>query len=86
MPGRAMAGVWSRCWVWAYARLGVGTVNERADHEGLSLGYRLLYRIKMIGLSVFGPAQLDDRDDPRSRLRRERAAKVEAARQQRLKG
>jgi len=62
----------------------VGTVNASADNEGLSWGYRLLYRIKVIGLSVFGPAQLDDRDDPRSRLRRERAAKVEAARRKRL--
>lgn len=60
-------------------------MSGRADHEGLSWGYRLLYRIKYIGLSIFGPAQLDDRDDPRSRLRRERAAKVEAARQKRLK-
>jgi len=61
-------------------------VNARADHEGLSLGYRMLYRVKIMGLSVFGPAQLDDRDDPRSRLKRERAAKVDAARQKRLKG
>jgi len=61
-------------------------VNARADHEGLSLGYRMLYRVKIMGLSVFGPAQLDDRDEPRARLKRERAAKVDAARQKRLKG
>ncbi|MGN6636200.1 MAG: hypothetical protein ACTHJ6_12205 [Oryzihumus sp.] len=59
-------------------------MSAHTDNEGLSLGYRLLYRIKVIGLSVFGPAQLDDRDDPRSRLKRERAAKVEAARRKRL--
>jgi hypothetical protein len=61
----------------------VGTVTGRADHEGLSLGYRMGYRIRHSALSVFGPAQLDEGDDPRRRLERERDAKVEAARQKR---
>jgi len=46
----------------------------------LSLGYRMLYRIRFIGLHLFGPAQLGDSDEPHARLRRERARKVEAAR------
>lgn len=59
-------------------------MNARADHEGLSPGYRLLYRIKHMGLSFFGPAQLGEGNDPRRRLEQERAAKVEAARRKRL--
>ncbi len=53
---------------------------SKADSEGLSLGYRIFYRIKYIGLSVFGPAQLGDDEDPRARMRRERERKVAAAR------
>ena len=30
----------------------------KADREGLSLGYRIMWRIKYAGLHVFGPAQL----------------------------
>jgi hypothetical protein len=55
----------------------------RADSEGLSVGYRMFYRIRHIGLHVFGPAQLGDTDDPHARLRRERQRKVEAARRAR---
>jgi hypothetical protein len=44
-----------------------------------------MYRIKHAGLSVFGPAQLSEEDDPRRRLERERAAKIAAARQSRQK-
>jgi hypothetical protein len=54
-------------------------VVARSDNEGLSLGYRVLYRIRYIGLHMFGPAQLGDADDPHVRLRRERARKVAAA-------
>ena len=61
----------------------MGFVTGHAGHEGLSLGYRVMYRIKHAGLSVFGPAQLSEEQDPRRRLERERAAKIEAARQRR---
>ena len=52
----------------------------KADSEGLSLWYRILYRIKYLGLQVFGPAQLGDAEDPHARMRRERERKVAAAR------
>jgi hypothetical protein len=58
-------------------------VVARSDSEGLSLGYRILYRIRYIGLHLYGPAQLGDRDDPHVRLRRERERKVAAARARR---
>ena len=56
------------------------------DNEGLSLGYRFLWRLKYVGMHVFGPAQLGDDRDPQRRLERERAAKVDAARAARLGG
>jgi hypothetical protein len=54
-------------------------MSRKSDNEGLSLGYRIGYRIRYIGLHVFGPAQLGETDDPHVLLRRERAAKVAAA-------
>ena len=57
---------------------------SRADNEGLSLAYRILYRIRYAGLMLYGPAQLGNESDPVVRLKRERAAKVEAARRARL--
>ena len=54
------------------------------DNEGLSLGYRVMWRLRYAGMHVFGPAQLGDESDPQRRLERERAAKVEAARAKRL--
>jgi hypothetical protein len=59
---------------------------SRADSEGLSLAYRILYRIRYAGLMLYGPAQLGSESDPVVRLERERAAKVEAARRARLEG
>lgn len=56
----------------------------KADREGLSLGYRIMYRIKYVGLHMFGPAQLGSEDDPQARLARERQEKVAAARAARL--
>ena len=56
----------------------------KGDNEGLSLGYRILYRIKYVGLHMYGPAQLGSEDDPQARLVRERQAKVAAARKARL--
>lgn len=52
----------------------------RSDHEGLSLGYRFGWRLRYALTSVFGPAQLGTMDDPQARLRREREARVAAAR------
>ena len=61
-------------------------IMARANSEGLSVGYRILYRIRYIGLHVFGPAQLGDTDDPHARMRRERERKVTAARRPRHDG
>ena len=61
-------------------------MSRTTENEGLSLGYRLMWRLKYTGLHVFGPAQLGDERDPQRRLERERAAKVEAARTARLAG
>ncbi len=61
-------------------------MSRNSDNEGLSLGYRFMWRLKYTGLHVFGPAQLGDERDPQRRLERERAAKVDAARAARLAG
>jgi hypothetical protein len=53
-----------------------------AKDEGLSLMYRITWRIRRALLSVFGPAQLGD-DDPKTRLDQERAEKVAQARAKR---
>ncbi|QGN59029.1 hypothetical protein [Nostocoides sp. HKS02] len=55
----------------------------KADREGLSLGYRLMYRLKRMIMQMYGPAQLGEGDDPLARLQRERDAKVAAARAER---
>jgi hypothetical protein len=55
----------------------------KSDAEGLSLGYRIMYRIRYVGLHLFGPAQLGDAEDPHARLRRERERKVAEARRAR---
>jgi hypothetical protein len=57
----------------------------RAESEGLSLAYRILYRIRYIGLHLYGPAQLGDAEDPHARLKRERERKVADARRGRSK-
>jgi hypothetical protein len=56
----------------------------KSDDEGLSLWYRITYRVKYLGLHLFGPAQLGQHDDPHIRLKRQRDRKVAAARQARL--
>ena len=61
-------------------------MSRTTENEGLSLGYRLMWRLKYTGLHVFGPAQRGDERDPQRRLERERAARVEAARTARLAG
>ena len=57
----------------------------RVESEGLSLGYRIFYRIRYLGLHLFGPAQLGDAEDPHARLKRERERKVAEARRARSK-
>jgi hypothetical protein len=61
-------------------------MSRTTENEGLTLGYRFMWRLRYAGLHVFGPAQLGDERDPQRRLERERAAKVEAARAARLGG
>lgn len=51
----------------------------KVDREGLSLGYRVRWRLRYLALSVFGPAQLGT-DDPQERLRQERRDHAAAAR------
>ncbi|TQJ08052.1 hypothetical protein FB458_1131 [Lapillicoccus jejuensis] len=53
------------------------------DDEGLSLAYRLGWRIRYVVMHLFGPAQLSGQGDPHERLDRERAAKVAEARRRR---
>jgi hypothetical protein len=45
-------------------------------NEGLSLGYRLRWRLNYVLLHVAGPATLSEELDPRCRMRRERAARA----------
>ena len=54
------------------------TRSSRGD--GLSLAYRLGYRLRLAALTLLGPAELDERNDPKAMLRRERERKVAAAR------
>lgn len=46
------------------------------DNTGLSLGYRIGWRLEYIGVSCFGPAQHMPQTDPKRRLRRERAQRI----------
>lgn len=56
-----------------------------SDHDGLSLRYRIGWRLRKIALSLFGPATLGD-DDPQLRLDRERADRAAQARSRRRRG
>lgn len=58
-------------------------MSKRGKNEGLSLAYRIGYRVRYATLHLFGPAQLGGAADPHRRLERERAAKVDAARRAR---
>lgn len=51
------------------------------DNTGLSLGYRFLWRLQYTLLTFMGPADQGGMRDPRFRLRAERTARVNAARQ-----
>jgi len=59
-------------------------MSKKEDREGLSLLYRLGWRIRYMGMHLFGPAELQGQQDPHQRLKRERQNKVEAARRARL--
>lgn len=56
------------------------TLSKKADREGLSLAYRIGYRVRWILFTFYGPPRLDARQDPLTRLKKEREAKVAAAR------
>ena len=58
----------------------------RSESSGLSIGYRIGYRIRLFALTIFGPAQLGEGNDPKMRLERERAARVARARSSRPSG
>lgn len=58
----------------------------KGKNEGLSVGYRIGYGVKYVGWHLFGPAQLTESQDPHMRLKRQRAAKVQAAHDARLAG
>lgn len=49
------------------------------DTTGLSVGYRVLWRLKYLGLSIFGPAERRVVSSPRERVKWDRAMKVKAA-------
>ncbi|WP_353509847.1 hypothetical protein [Intrasporangium sp.] len=55
----------------------------KGDNEGLSIGYRIGFQLRKLGLTVFGPAQLGETSDPTAQLRAERAARVARARRAR---
>ena len=55
-------------------------MSRSTPRDGLSIGYRIGYRLRLVALTVFGPAPLGVGNDPTARLARERAAKVAAAR------
>jgi hypothetical protein len=58
----------------------------RSRSKGLSVGYRIGYRLKMIGLTLFGPAQLGEGNDPKARLVADRQARLARARAEQQTG
>lgn len=50
------------------------------ENTGLSVPYRVLWRVKYLLLSVMGPADQDGLRDPRFQMRAQRWEKVQAAR------
>lgn len=61
-------------------------MSRKLEREGLSLWYRITWRIRYTLLFFYGPPRLDARQDPVTRMERQRAAKVAAARAARLDG
>lgn len=51
--------------------------------EGLSLGYRIVYRLRRIVMSIYGPAELGGDNDPLVRLKEERDVKIAEAKAKR---
>jgi len=51
--------------------------------KGLPIGYRIGYRLRLAAVTLFGPAQLGEGNDPKARLERERAARLAALRSER---
>lgn len=51
------------------------------DITGLSLRYRALWRLKFLGLSIFGPAERSVATSPRERIKWDRAMMVLRAHQ-----
>ncbi|WP_404288194.1 hypothetical protein [Glutamicibacter arilaitensis] len=47
-----------------------------SDTTGLSLGYRARWRLKYLGLSIFGPAERSIMSSPRERIKWDRAMMV----------
>lgn len=47
-----------------------------SDTTGLSLSYRALWRLKYLGLSIFGPAERSVSASPRERIKWDRAMMV----------
>lgn len=54
------------------------TAGAPISSDGLSLGYRIGWRLRKAVMSIWGPAQLGD-EDPLARLEAERARKVAEA-------
>jgi hypothetical protein len=46
------------------------------NRDGLTLGYRFMWRLNWLLLHVAGPAEQSDDMDPRRRMERERAERV----------
>lgn len=61
-------------------------MSRKSENEGLSLAYRIGYRIRYAALHLFGPATLGEGDDPHARMRRQRARRMDAARARREAG
>jgi hypothetical protein len=61
-------------------------VSSSRSRGGLSVGYRIGYRLKMIGLTLFGPAQLGEGNDPKARLVADRQARLARAQAERQNG
>lgn len=47
-----------------------------SNRDGLTLGYRIKWRLGWLLLHVAGPAEQAEETDPRRRMERERAARV----------
>ncbi|WP_162872778.1 hypothetical protein [Austwickia chelonae] len=53
------------------------------SRDGLSIGYRIGWRLRKLAMTFFGPAQLSSDQDPMAKLHAEREAKIAEARTKR---